>query len=214
MKRKKIVIVDYGIGNVKSMYNALYNLGIDSILSSDKDTILDAPAVILPGVGAFQKGMENLYALGLFETIHSYVRSGKPFLGVCLGMQMLLEESEEFGLTAGLGLIKGKVIRLPTLISEKEKLPHVNWNQLYEPSDGRWNNTILDGFSVDLNVYFVHSFAAVPRNETSILSITKFGGEFFCSAINQDNIYGTQFHPEKSGNAGLLILSKFINLIK
>jgi glutamine amidotransferase len=214
MKKKNIVIIDYGIGNIKSMYNAFCNLGIEPQLTADTKTILEASAVILPGVGAFQKGMENLHTLGLVETIRSFVKKGNPFLGVCLGMQMLLEESEEFGITPGLGLIKGKVIRLPIASSINEKLPHVTWNQLNEPTTGRWSNTILNDFPLNSDVYFVHSFVAAPNNSKTILSTTNYGGVSFCSALHQENIFGTQFHPEKSGQKGHLILNNFINLIK
>lgn len=214
MRIKKVVIIDYGIGNIKSMYNAFNNLGIEPQLTSDRQSILDASAVVLPGVGAFRKGMENLHSLGLVETIRTFVNKGNPFLGVCLGMQMLLEESEEFGITPGLGLIKGKVIRLPITPSINEKLPHVTWNQLNEPSTGRWKHTILNDFPLNSDAYFIHSFVAVPTNCKTILTTTNYGGGDFCSALHQENIYGTQFHPEKSGKNGHLILNNFINLIK
>lgn len=214
MSNKKIVIIDYGIGNVKSMYNAFFNIGFKPELTSDKQTILNADAVILPGVGAFNKGMENLNERGLFQIIHEYIKKGNPFLGVCLGMQMLLEESEEFGLTPGLGLIKGKVVKLPILPNSDEKLPHVSWNELNEPREGKWKGTILENIPVNTDAYFVHSFVAVPTNENDILSSTNYAGVNFCSAVHHENIYGTQFHPEKSSHRGLSILTNFVNLIK
>jgi len=211
---KKIVIIDYGIGNVKSMYNAFYNIGFKPELTSDKQTILNADAVVLPGVGAFNKGMENLNESGLFQIIHDFIKKGNPFLGVCLGMQMLLEESEEFGLTPGLGLIKGKVVKLPILPNSVEKLPHVSWNELREPTGGRWNGTILNKVPINTDAYFVHTFVAVPKYEENILATTDYAGINFCSAIHYENIYGTQFHPEKSSQSGLSILTNFVNLIK
>ena len=211
---KKIVIIDYGIGNVKSMYNAFFNIGLKPELTSDKQTILNADAVVLPGVGAFNKGMENLNERGLFQIIHEYIKKGNPFLGVCLGMQMLLEESDEFGLTPGLGLIKGKVVKLPILPYSEEKLPHVSWNELNEPQKGRWKGTIFENIPVNTDAYFVHSFVAEPTNEKDILATTNYAGVDFCSAVQHENIYGTQFHPEKSSNRGLSILTNFVNLIK
>lgn len=211
---KKIVIIDYGIGNVKSMYNAFFNIGIKPEVTFDKQTILNADAVVLPGVGAFNKGMENLNERGLFQIIHEYIKKGNPFLGVCLGMQMLLEESDEFGLTPGLGLIKGKVVKLPILPYSEEKLPHVSWNELNEPQKGRWKGTIFENIPVNTDAYFVHSFVAEPTNEKDILATTNYAGVDFCSAVQHENIYGTQFHPEKSSNRGLSILTNFVNLIK
>ncbi|MDP1844449.1 MAG: imidazole glycerol phosphate synthase subunit HisH [Sediminibacterium sp.] len=214
MRTKKVVIIDYGIGNVKSMCNAFYNIGVEPILTADKQTILNANALVLPGVGAFQKGMANLHSAGLVETIHEYVKKGNPFLGVCLGMQMLMQESEEFGITPGLGLIKGKVVRLPLAVSLDEKLPHVSWNELHEPSPGRWKNTILHDLPQKTDVYFVHSFVVVPEKLEDLLTTTNYGGVDFCSSIHHENIYGTQFHPEKSSEKGQVILNNFINLIK
>lgn len=211
---KKIVIIDYGIGNVKSMYNAFYNIGFKPELTSDKQSILNADAVVLPGVGAFSKGMENLNERGLFQIIHDFIKKGNPFLGVCLGMQMLLEESEEFGLTPGLGLIKGKVVKLPILPNSVEKLPHVSWNELREPTEGRWNGTILNKVPINTDAYFVHTFVVVPKYEEDILATTDYADINFCSAIHHENIYGTQFHPEKSSQNGLSILTNFVNLIK
>lgn len=210
MSIKKIVIIDYGIGNVKSMYNAFACIGIEPILTADKKAILEADALVLPGVGAFNKGMSNLNDADLAETIKAFVRKGNPFIGVCLGMQMLFEDSEEFGSTPGLGLIKGKVIKLPLSNELKEKLPHVSWNELNEPYPGRWKNTVLDGVALKTDAYFVHSFVGVPDNKEDILATANYGGKEFCAAVHHENIYGTQFHPEKSGENGLNMLKNFI----
>ena len=214
MRNKKVVIIDYGIGNVKSMYNAFLNIGVKPIVTSEKKLILDADAAVLPGVGAFKKGMENLNERGLFQIIHEFIQKGNPFLGVCLGMQMLLEESHEFGLTSGLGLIKGKVVKLPISPNSEEKLPHVSWNELNEPRIDRWRGTIFQNMLSCSDVYFVHSFVAIPTYDIDILSTTNYGSVNFCSAVQHENVYGTQFHPEKSSHKGLAILSNFINLIK
>jgi glutamine amidotransferase len=211
---KEIVVINYGIGNVKSMINALDKIGVKPVLTNDNDTILNADGVILPGVGAFSHGMENLMERNLITTINSFVSTQKPFLGVCLGMQMLMEESEEFGVTKGLGLIRGKVKKMPVPNNAPEKLPHVNWNELVEPNENRWKNTILDSVSIKSDVYFVHSFAAIPEYGSDVLASCKYGDVKFCAAVHKNNVYGTQFHPEKSGTLGLKILENFVNLIK
>jgi glutamine amidotransferase len=211
---KNIVVVDYGIGNVKSMVNALENIGEKVSLTNDEQEIMNADAVILPGVGAFKHGMDNLSQRGLVEIIHNFVATRKPFLGVCLGMQMLMEESEEFGVCKGLGLIEGSVKMIPLDINANAKLPHVSWNELMIPSENRWVNTILSTTPENTDMYFVHSFAAIPTKKQDILANCNYGNITFCAAVNKNNIYGTQFHPEKSGVFGLRILENFIKLIK
>lgn len=209
--KKNVVILDYGIGNVKSIANAIKAIGAEPVLSSDEKVIKRAEALILPGVGAFQKGMSNLIDANLTYLIHEYVATERPFLGICLGMQMLLEESDEFGITAGLGLIPGRVQKLEIMEGSSEKLPHVTWNELKEPQLGRWNNSILESTERSANVYFVHSFVAVPANNEDILAIAHYGGVEFCAAVKKDNITGVQFHPEKSGKLGLKMLSQFLS---
>lgn len=213
MKRSTIALLDYGIGNVKSISNALENIGASAVLTSDRTQVMDADAVILPGVGAFAQGMQNLNRYELLPVIHDFVKTGKPFMGICLGMQMLLEESEEFGITKGIGLIKGKVIRMPLAENATEKLPHVSWNEITEPSPGRWKGTALNDVPDHTSVYFVHTFVASPADPADVLATTNYGGLDFCAAVHQDNIYGVQFHPEKSGEAGMQILKNFIQLI-
>ena len=209
----KIVIVDYGIGNVKSIINAFENQGQKTFLSRDRDIILDADGVILPGVGAFSHGMNNLNKYGLVNILKDYVKTGKPLLGICLGMQMLLEESEEFGSTKGIGLIKGKVIKLPVKQTNKVKLPHISWSEI-QIKKIDWKNTILNDVNIGSDMYFVHTFVAKPDNEDEILSTTEYFGTEFCSSLKKDNIYGCQFHPEKSANHGLIIIKNFINICK
>jgi glutamine amidotransferase len=210
---KNIAVVDYGIGNVKSMMNALTGLNVSAILTNSKQKILASDGLILPGVGAFGKGMENLKNFDLIETLNKYVQSGKPLLGVCLGMQMLLEESEEFQITKGLGFIKGRVVKMQTEINSKDKLPHVSWNELIEPENNKWDNTILKNVSPLSDVYFVHSYISVPENSEDVLAQSEYGEKKFCSAIHKKNVYGTQFHPEKSAKVGQLILNNFISII-
>ncbi|MDP1801977.1 MAG: imidazole glycerol phosphate synthase subunit HisH [Bacteroidota bacterium] len=214
MIKKKIAIIDYGIGNVKSILNALDNFNAETILTNKPEDILNADGVILPGVGAFKTGMENLIAHDLIPVIKQYVKTGKPFLGICLGMQLLLDESEEFGNTKGLGLIKGKVKKLVIDETTNERLPHVSWNEIKEPEKNRWQNSILENVQQFSDVYFVHSFAAAPSTEADILATCNYGNKDFCAAVKKENVFGVQFHPEKSGKTGLAILKKFIDLIK
>lgn len=209
----RIVIVDYDVGNVRSILNAFEKTGITAILSRDKKEILSADGLILPGVGAFSHGMKNLNKYSLIGILKDYVKTKKPLLGICLGMQMLLDESEEFGSTKGLGLIPGKVIKLPTQDKKNEKLPHVSWNEIKEKSIS-WDDTILKNIHINSDMYFVHSYIAVPRDEENILSTTIYSDYEFCSSLKKDNIYGCQFHPEKSAIFGLKIIENFINIIK
>jgi len=209
----KIVIIDYDVGNVRSMINAFKKVGIHPTLSNKEEEILSADGVILPGVGAFAHGMENLKKYNLLHIIKKYTDTNKPFMGICLGMQMLLDESEEFENTKGLGLISGKVIKLPTQNKSYEKLPHVSWNEIKEKKTS-WNNTILNNIDQQSDMYFVHSFITDLDNEDEILSTTVYSDYEFCSSIKKDNIYACQFHPEKSGEIGLKIIENFVNICK
>lgn len=209
----RIVIIDYGVGNVKSIINAFENQGVDVILSRDKEVISNADGVVLPGVGAFSHGMNNLNKYNLVDVIKDYVKTGKPLLGICLGMQMLLEESDEFGKTKGIGLIKGKVIKLPVKQSSIIKLPHISWNEI-RPKKTEWENSILDSIDVGSDMYFVHTFVAKPDDENDVLSTSEYFNIKFCSSIKKGNIYGCQFHPEKSSKTGLKIVRNFINISK
>jgi len=209
----KIVIIDYDVGNVRSMINAFKKIGVNPILSNKEDEIMSADGIILPGVGAFAHGMDKLNQYNLIKIIKEYTNTNKPLLGICLGMQMLLDESEEFQNTKGLGLISGKVIKLPVQNSSYEKLPHVSWNEI-KKQNINWNDTILDKVEQQSDMYFVHSFIANPTNQNEILSTTEYSDYKFCSSVKKGNIYGCQFHPEKSGEKGLKIIENFIKICK
>jgi len=210
-----IAVVDYNLGNVKSMCNAISKVGAEYILTREREVILAADGLILPGVGAFQHGMQQLEALGLVDIISAFTATSKPFLGVCLGMQMLFDESNEHGNCKGLGLIPGHVEKL-SVVENKTKLPHVGWNTILSKDNetDRWQDSILKNTEQETDVYFVHSYAANPRDQEDILSITSYNETVFCSSVKKGNIYGCQFHPEKSAESGLKILSEFIALTK
>jgi imidazole glycerol-phosphate synthase subunit HisH len=210
----QIAIVDYDIGNVKSIINALEKVGAKVFITRDKAEILNADGAILPGVGAFSHGMEKLTEYGLDIVVKEYASLGKPLLGICLGMQMLFSESEEFGVSKGLGLISGKIKKLETLNPDFEKLPHVSWNEIKKPTVLDWDKTILANLDDARNMYFVHTYAAHPEDETNILSVTEYSSYEFCSSVKKENIYGCQFHPEKSAIDGLSIMKNFVNLCK
>lgn len=201
-----IAIIDYGVGNLFSVEKALAALGADAKITSDARTIAAADKIVLPGVGAFGDCMENLTATGLIPTIKDFVKTGKPMLGICVGLQILFDGSEESIGVAGLGLLKGKVRRIqaPGL-----KVPHMGWNSLTIKSP-RQPLDLFQGLSEKPYVYFVHSYHAVPQDSSIVTATTEYGSEL-TAAVAKGNIQATQFHPEKSGDVGLAILKNFIN---
>lgn len=205
---KQIAIIDYGLGNLRSISNAFESVGCQTYLTSDISELESASGLVLPGVGAFPTGMENLRAKKLIEPLRKLANEGKPLLGICLGMQLLFEQGEEFQFTTGLQLIPGKVARLP-IVDLTAKLPHVAWNEIYPVGDVSWEGSILESTPVGTDVYFVHSYCAQPTLASNVLAVTSYGGIQFCSAIQHNNICGVQFHPEKSGPVGLGILRTF-----
>ena len=208
-----IAVIDYDIGNLASIVNALTAIGASAIPTKDQARIAAADALILPGVGAFHQGMDNLRRYGLLDAIHGHISKGRPFLGICLGMQLLFEESEEFGRYDGLGIIPGHVRKLKLEAGSTDKLPHIGWNTIQQPATGRWNDTIFENIADSSDLYFVHSFAAEPKDQEVVLSTTNFGGHQFCSAVQTGAICGCQFHPEKSGPVGLTVLRNFMSVI-
>ncbi len=205
-----IAIVDYGMANLRSVEKALERVGGTPIITSNPEMVGRAEKVVLPGVGAFCAAMSNLDKSGLREAIVAHIQSGKPFLGICLGLQMLFEESSEMGSTAGLGVLPGRVVKFfdeaPSANTQNLKVPHIGWNTLQFPRTSR----LFQGLEADSRVYFVHSYYPVP-SDTNLISATSDYGLDFCCAIEQDNIAATQFHPEKSGAIGLKMLSNFVS---
>jgi glutamine amidotransferase len=205
-----VTIIDYGVGNLLSVQRGFEHCGARVAVTSDPEVILRAERLVLPGVGAFRDAMAELEQRGLPPVIHTYVASGKPLLGICLGMQMLLDESEEFGVTKGLGLIPGKVVPVPsqTVSGEPQKIPHIGWNALH-PSSASWAGTFLEGIQLGSSVYFVHSFMAQPKAAVHNLAACTYGGHDVPAVISAGNVLGCQFHPEKSGEVGLGILRAY-----
>jgi len=210
-----VTIIDYGIGNMLSVVRAFEYCGAYVTVSESLDSVNEVERLVLPGVGAFANGMAELSARNLVEPIQAFAATGKPFLGICLGMQMMLDTSEEFGQSTGLGLIPGQVVAIPSygIDGIPHKIPHIGWNELLRPvHPGDWKGSILTQLSYGTPVYFVHSFMAVPENGDHRLADCHYDGQAICAAIRRDNIYGCQFHPEKSGEAGLAIVREFLRL--
>lgn len=201
-----ITIIDYGMGNVRSVENALRYLGVASVLSSAHADIEQGSHLILPGVGAFPDGMSNLKKRGLVPVLEKEVfRKKKPFLGICLGMQLMAEDGEEGGVHKGLGWISGTVRRF-RVDTKKFRIPHVGWNDV-APKE---HAVLFRGISPPI-FYFVHSFFLVPTDPNTIAATCTYG-EGFTAAVQKENIFGTQFHPEKSQKSGLAVLRNFLNL--
>lgn len=208
-----VVVIDYGVGNLLSVSRAMEHCGARVRVTSDPATIRSASRVVLPGVGAFANGMTALHAHGLDSVVKDVAAAGTPLLGICLGMQMLLDESAEFGSTAGLGLIPGRVVQIPTTTTngEPHKIPHVGWNELVLPSlQQRWQGDFLDKIEPGEAVYFVHSFMAEPALASHRLADCLYGGIPVSAAVQSGNVVGCQFHPEKSGEVGLRFLKNFL----
>ena len=208
----KIAVIDYGLGNTKSICSALEKSDVQVSLTNARDEILLSDGVILPGVGAFSHGMDRLVTLKIDELIREFVKTGKPVLGICLGMQMLFDESTEFGVSKGLGLIPGKVERLQRCNKSKEKIPHVSWCGISAKEINYWKGTILDSIDDDEDMYFVHSYYAKPVDSGDVLSLSRYAGFEFCSTVKHKNIYGCQYHPEKSAVSGLRIINNFVTI--
>nr|CAD6596173.1 imidazole glycerol phosphate synthase subunit HisH [Rhizobium sp. TCK] len=214
---RSVAVIDYGIGNVFSVCNALKKVGCEPNLTRSAAEILSSDKVILPGVGAFGRAIAALRDLGLDETIRRFAETERPFLGICIGMQLLMDRSNEFGENTGLGFIPGIVDRIPGTGKDGAvlRVPHISWGEVRPaeqvPEDG-WKATALANDGQHDSYYFVHSFHCTPADPTHRLAVIDYGGNAITAAIQRDNLMGVQFHPERSGPAGLGFLERFINL--
>lgn len=213
--RPSVAIVDYGLGNIYSVRRACGVAGMDARCTADSEVIAAADAVILPGIGAFGDAMEAIRELKLIDTICRIVSEGKLLFGICLGMQLLMDTSEEFGSHAGLGLIPGSVVKFPAAATDgsRVKVPHVGWTPIVS-SDDRWRTRLFDGISQSECMYFVHSYYVRPTRPESMLAESTYGGVRFCSAIGAGNVMGCQFHPERSGPAGLRLYHNLAAMLR
>lgn len=210
----KVVVVDYGVGNLKSVLRGVEQVGGNAVLSDNPDEVCKAERLILPGVGAFAVGMAELRRRNLDSAILDFAKTGRPLLGICLGMQLLFEKTDEHGDHEGLGLISGRVVHIPANgggVTER-KLPHIGWCALKFTEEHRtWKNTILENINEGEFFYFVHSFMAIPENGGELLARCEYEKQDITAAVIKKNIIGTQFHPEKSGGIGLKVLKQFVN---
>ncbi len=204
-----IAIVDYGVGNIFSLYHSFEAIGADVVLSSDEKVIRSAEKIVLPGVGAFADARQKLRETELDRLICEEAENGKPLLGICLGMQLLFERSFEYGEHSGLALIPGDVVPMRGAVPAEYKIPHIGWNALHFPSDQPKNKLFAEVCEGDY-VYFVHSYYGTRCND-SVIAQTDYGIPI-CAAVAQDHIFGLQFHPEKSASVGLRILKAFCEL--
>ena len=213
MSQPEVAVIDYGMGNLLSVRRGLEHCGASVNVTADPGTILSATRVVLPGVGGFADGMAELRSQGLDIVVREVAALGIPLLGICLGMQMLLDESEEFGATAGLSVIPGRVVHIPSTTADgrPQKVPHIGWNTLALP-EGRasWAGTMLENVKPGEAVYFVHSFMASPTNRDHHVADCLYGGLPVTAAIGRDAVFGCQFHLEKSGRVGLKVLRRFL----
>lgn len=203
-----IAIMNYGIGNLGSVKNALDFLGFDAKITSDPNEILSADKVILPGVGAFSIAMDTFKSYGFVEVVDKLMEKNTPILGICVGMQMLFQESEEYGIHKGLGLLQGRIIKFNQKVDNiTYKIPQMGWNQIHVVKE----NPLLYGLDLK-DVYFVHSYHLSNPNLDDVIAYTEYAGTTYGSAVRKGNLYGCQFHPEKSGEVGLKILKNFCTL--
>jgi glutamine amidotransferase len=208
---QSIAIIDYQLSNMYSVKHALSYLGFNCQITSNPQVLLKATAAILPGVGAFGDAIANLHRFKLIEPIKEFIKSGRPFMGVCLGMQLLFDESTEFGRYQGLGLISGRVKRFPNQYQNHAlSVPQIGWNSIYLPSGASWPKGPFP-FSKNPFMYFIHSYYCQPQEKKDITCLTNYGGVEYCSGIWRKNIFAVQFHPEKSGWEGLKIYKEFFS---
>ena len=209
----QVTVIDYGINNLLSICRALEHCGATVRVATEGKQIKGSDRLVLPGVGAFPDGMRELNERGLTEGIKAFYAGGNPLLGICLGMQLLMGSGTEIVETPGIGIIDGKVLRLPAAVSgngHPMKIPHMNWNQVTKPTGASWTKTVLEPIRASDYMYFVHSYYTQLDHPEEVLAQTYFGNFMFTSALRKHNCWATQFHPEKSGENGLKILRKFL----
>lgn len=215
MMSSKITLLDYGMCNLFNVARAFEHCGAEVTITEDAVIAQKAEKLVVPGVGAFRDSIREIEARGLDEAIKRFIETGRPFLGICVGMQMLFEASEEFGEYAGLGILAGRVMAIPSLTTAgaAQRIPHVGWNHLVTTETGRsWRGTLLDAFEGKQPAfYFVHSFAAKPDDPAIRLADTVYGGHRICAAVQRENVMATQFHPERSGEMGLRLIQHFMS---
>jgi glutamine amidotransferase len=210
---KKITIIDYGCGNILNLVRAIRFLGYEAETTHDKKKIMNSSHVILPGVGAFGNAMKQLEKYNLQNAILEYAKLNRPLFGICLGMQILLTVSYEFGVHRGLGLIKGEVIKILNKKNNEIKIPHMGWNEIYPNNDKKeWKNKILSNSLIGKEFYFVHSFVSVTKNPNLTIAVCNYSGISIPAFVSVDNIFGCQFHPEKSADNGLVVLKNFCEI--
>lgn len=211
--KQRVAILDYGMGNLFSVEQACHAVGLTTVLAGEPSHLENTSGLIIPGVGAFGDAMKMLHCRGLVDAIRVFAASGKPVFGICLGMQILFEESEEFGTQKGIGLIEGTVRRIPEKVGElRLKVPQVGWHRIIPKSAANgndWKNTPLETVKQDSFMHFVHSFYVKPKKETVVIANTSYGAFTFCSAIASENLFACQFHPERSGSMGIRVYEKF-----
>ena len=209
MRKNKIAIIDFKLSNLFSVAHACEYVGIDAKITSDPKDLAEADSLILPGVGAFGDAMKNLDSFGLTEAIKKHIKSNKPFMGVCLGMQLLFETSEEFGSHKGLGIFKGRVSKFEAEVDGKKlRVPHIGWDKI----NINKKSELFEGIKDQDFMYFVHSYFCIPDDRDIIATTTNYDGFKFVSAVSKNNVFAVQFHPEKSGKNGPRIYSNFKKL--
>ena len=210
---KKITIIDYGCGNILNLVRAIKFLGYEVETTHEVKRIINSSHVILPGVGAFGNAMKQLEKYSLQKTIIEYAQLNRPLLGICIGMQILFTLSYEFGVHKGLNLIEGEVIKISNKKNKEIKIPHVGWNEIYPNNDKKeWKNKILKNSLIGKNFYFVHSFACLTKNSDSTIAVCNYSGISIPAVVSVDNVFGCQFHPEKSADNGLAFLKNFCEI--
>ena len=213
MHNKKIAIIDYGCGNILNLARAVKFLGYDVEITRDNKKIINSSHIILPGVGAFGNAIKHLEKYNLHKTILEYAKLDKPLLGICVGMQILFTVSYELGVHKGLGLLEGEVIKISNKKNKEIKIPHMGWNELYPSNDKKeWKNKILKNSLIGKNFYFVHSFVCLTKRSEATIAFCNYSGISIPAVVSVNNVFGCQFHPEKSSDNGLTVLKNFCEI--